>query len=176
MTLQDKHLAPDEHVVLELRTHAKVMFWPMIVLVLLAAAVVAGWVLWPGAGAWVVTGVVVVAAVIWVGAPWLRWMSTSYTVTNKRVATRSGLVARKGRDIPLYRINDISFDQGLLDRAFGCGTLIIADASEKAGMSLHDVPDVEAVQVRIQELLFAHDDGTDDGEHPPTEPPHGARR
>ena len=33
-----------------------------------------------------------------------------------------------------------------------------------------DVPRVEGVQVELQNLLFSADDGSDDGEWPPTEP------
>nr|WP_245993478.1 hypothetical protein [Xylanimonas allomyrinae] len=58
----------------------------------------------------------------------------------------------------------------------GCGTLVIADATEKPGMLLDDVPRVDTVHRTIQQLLWEQDDGTDDGELPPGEPPRGRRR
>ena len=48
---------------------------------------------------------------------------------------------------------------------------MISDATDKAGMELRDVPGVETVQVTLQNLLYRTDDGSDDGEFPPTEPP-----
>ena len=63
--------------------------------------------------------------------PFLLWLTSEYTVTNRRLINRSGLITRVGRDIPLYRINDVSYERGLLDRILGCGTLVIAVASEE---------------------------------------------
>lgn len=86
------------------------------------------------------------------------------------MSNRYGLLTKRGRDIPLYRINDVAIEKSVLDRMLGCGTLVISDATDKAGMELHDVPRVEEVQVELQNLLFSADDGSDDGEWPPTEP------
>lgn len=47
---------------------------------------------------------------------------------------------------------------------------MVSDATEKQGMELHDVPRVDEVHVRLQELLYSADDGSDDGEWPPREP------
>lgn len=175
MGLSGKQLAEGETVVMVLRTHAKALIGPIAVLVALIVAVGAAWRLAPAEYPWIlwtVLGIAVIAAARWVILPHLRWMATDYTVTTKRIAMRSGLITREGRDIPLYRINDVASEKGVIDRLFGCGTLIISDASDGPGMTLHDVPHVEDVQVHLHELLFAHDDGSDDGEFPPTEPVH----
>ena len=79
------------------------------------------------------------------------------------------------RDIPLFRINSVSIEKDLVDRIFGCGTLLVADATEKLPMKLYDVPKVETVHKTIQQLLWKADDGGDDGQFPPTEPPRGRR-
>jgi hypothetical protein len=65
---------------------------------------------------------------------------------------------------------------GLIDRLLGCGTLIISDATEKAGVVLPDIPNVEQVQLQISDLLFTNDDGNDgDGSRVPGEPPRDNR-
>lgn len=176
MALREKHLAEGEHVVLDLRTHWKALAEPAALLVFLLAAIyVVRWLArdsdWAG---WVTVAVValaVVLTVLFVVIPVWRWNTTRYVVTNRRIAHRSGILTKRGRDIPLYRINDITMEKGVVDRLFGCGTLVISDATEKAGLELDDVPRVEEVHLRLQELLHAADDGTDDGERPPTEPP-----
>ncbi len=173
MGIPDKHLADGESVVMTLRTHGKALTGPVIVLLLAIAAVTAGWTLIENqpTWSWVITGIAVLAAIVWSFYPYLNWLTTKYVITNKRIVTRSGILTRKGRDIPLYRINDVSYDMGFFDRILGCGTLTISDASENSGMKLPDIPRVENVQSRLHGLLFAHDDGTDEGEFPPTEPP-----
>ena len=168
----NKNLAEGETVVMELRTHPKALFLPILVLILIVAAATA--ILWFSPEhpvvLWGTLGVAAVAAVVWVVVPHLRWLTTNYTITTKRLSTRTGIITRTGRDIPLYRINDVTYEKDLVDRMFGCGTLIISDATAKPGMTLPDVPRVEEVQVRLHELLFAADDGSDDGEWPPSEP------
>ena len=174
MALKDKHLADGEEIRLDLRTHWKALVGPLVLLVLLVAFVAAA-VLTRDSDqrTWIVLGVAVVAlalAVPGVLVPVWRWNSTRYVFTNRRVSNRYGLLTKRGRDIPLYRINDVAIEKSVLDRMLGCGTLVISDATDKAGMELHDVPRVEGVQVELQNLLFSADDGSDDGEWPPTEP------
>ncbi len=104
--------------------------------------------------------------------PFLRWLTASYTVTNRRLINRSGILTRTGRDIPLHRINDVKYERDLLDRLLGCGTLVISDASEEGRSVLPDVPRVERLQLVITDLLFGNDDGADDDGTPrhPGEP------
>ena len=114
--------------------------------------------------------VAVVTLVTWVLVPYLRWRHSSYTFTNKRLITREGIITRVGRDIPLFRINDFTYERDLLDRLLGCGTIVVSDATEKAGVMLYDVPRIAEVQRELSNLIFQADDGSDDGERPPTEP------
>lgn len=176
MAFSDKLLAQGEHVELELRTHIKRIVVPILVLILtVVAASFLVWLAndrdWPQWLIWTVVVITVLIVVAWVIVPFLRWRTTIYVITNRRLITREGIITRTGRDIPLYRINDVTYEKDLLDRVLGCGTLVISDATDKAGVDLYDVPRVEKVQVRLNELLFHTDDGSDDGEHPPTEPP-----
>ena len=40
----------------------------------------------------------------------------------------------------MNRISDISYEKGLIDRMFGCGTLVVSDASEQGLVPLKDIP------------------------------------
>ena len=174
MGISKKLLADGEHVVLSVRTHPKALIGPVALLILVLAGVITAAKLQSnntivGIAAAVVAGTVVI---LWVIIPFLRWMTSTYTVTNRRLITRRGILTRTGRDIPLFRINDVAYEKSLLDRILGCGTLIISDATEKAGVVLPDVPNVEQVHLQISDLLFANDDGNDDdGSRVPGEPP-----
>ena len=108
---------------------------------------------------------VVAAVLIFLGTlrQLVRWLTTHYIVTNRRLITRHGLVARNGRDMPLTRINDISFSHTVIERVLGCGTLVVESAGERGQLLLRDVPGVEMVQRRLYELaddaLEAREDG-----------------
>ncbi|MDQ1538930.1 MAG: hypothetical protein QOE58_3323 [Actinomycetota bacterium] len=174
MAISKKLLSDNEHVVLSVRSHGKALIGPAVVLVTVVAAVISVLMLNPDNSTvgWVALVVAVPLLLLWSLIPFLRWMTTTYTVTTRRLITRQGIISRSGRDIPLFRINDVAYEKGLIDRLLGCGTLIISDATEKAGVVLADIPNVERVQLQITELLFARDDGNDDdGSRVPGEPP-----
>ena len=96
------------------------------------------------------------ALAAWVVAPYLRWLTTTYTLTDRRIITRRGILHKSGHDLPLSRINNVAYERSLLDRMLGCGTLILTTAAE-APVALHDIPDVEGVHVLMTELLFGDD-------------------
>ena len=173
MAISKKLLSEDEHVVLSVRTHVKALIGPAAVLILVVAGVITAATLSSESPVPVILAAVVAVPVliIWSLIPFLRWMTSTYTVTNRRLITRHGIITRTGRDIPLFRINDVAYEKDLLDRLLGCGTLIISDATEKAGVVLPDIPNIEKVHLQISDLLFAGDDGNDDdGSRVPGEP------
>jgi len=162
-------LNDDEHVVVHTREHPKALILPVLVLVLSLAAGVAAQSLLGGSvgsvtsvAVWVVAGVVVLW---WVVRPLVRWATSTYTFTNRRFIARSGFIAKSGRTIPLNRISGVDFEIGVVDRAFGCGTLVVSDASEEGRVELHDIPHVEEVQLRVADELhrLSGRRGSDDG-------------
>jgi uncharacterized membrane protein YdbT with pleckstrin-like domain len=167
MSVPKKLLVEGEDVVLSMRTHAKALILPAVVLIVLAAiggfltAILGD----SSAERWVVLAIWVAIAlgmIVWSVAPFARWLTTEYTVTTKRVISTSGVFSRTGRAIPLHRVNDVTFEKGLLDRLQGCGTLVISDASEQSGMRLRDVPRIEWVHRQLTDLVFGTGDGADD--------------
>ncbi len=167
MSISPKLLSPGEHVIVSTRTHWKVMILPVLALIVTCA--VGGFLVavLPSGSAHtpLLILILLVAAVIVVGFTLRRlviWLTASYTITNRRLINRSGVLVRKGRDIPLQRINQVSYERGVVDRLFGCGTLVISDASEEGNSVLHDVPDVEKLQLTINGLLFGGFDGSDE--------------
>jgi uncharacterized membrane protein YdbT with pleckstrin-like domain len=154
--MREEHLADGETIVMQLRTHPKKVVKPILLLVLMLAVLVAMWVLplpVDGIVLWFATLVLVVLGLAAAIGPFLRWRTTSYIVTNQRVALRTGILTQTGRDIPLYRINNVTFEKQLSDRFWGCGTLVISDGTDQPGMVLDDVPDVERVQRTLQDLV-----------------------
>ena len=154
--MREEHLAEGETIVMQLRTHPKKVIKPILLLVVLIVALVALWVVplpVDGIVLWFATLVLVVLGLAAAAAPFLRWRTTRYIITNQRVALRTGILTQTGRDIPLYRINNVTFEKQLSDRFWGCGTLVISDGTDQPGMVLDDVPDVEKVQRALQDLV-----------------------
>ncbi len=167
MTLPRRLMTDGERVVASTRTHVKVLLVPVLVLLVVAAAggFLAAWTR-ERAGAtaaWVVAGVALVL-VLWGSVlPFLRWLTWTYTVTDKRIVEQKGLLTRTGRVIPLSRVNDVSFEKNLNDRVLGSGTLVVHDASEQTGLRLHDVPRVDELHRTLTELI--HAEGSASGHH-----------
>ena len=66
--------------------------------------------------------------VAWVVRPFVFWYSTQYVFTDHRIIVRTGIIARKGRDMPLSRVNDVSFAHSFIERFLNCGTLQVESA------------------------------------------------
>ena len=103
---------------------------------------------------WVVLALGLVLVVAGSVLPWLRWITWTYTLTNKRIVEQKGILTRSGRVIPLSRVNDVAFEKNLNDRILGCGTLVIHDASEQSGLRLNDIPGIEAFHRTVSNLVM----------------------
>ena len=151
-------LADGESLVLRLHPHGKTMVRPSAVLLLIVAvALVVIFILPASADTGVIRAAIGVAALLaaltWFGVPFLRWRTTVYEVTTRRLRLREGILTRKGRDFPLNRISDVSFSQGVLDRLFGCGRLIVESPGEHGQLTLTEIPDVRQVQSVLFQLV-----------------------
>jgi uncharacterized membrane protein YdbT with pleckstrin-like domain len=156
--VQDPTLTDDEHLVLRLHPHWKTLIGPLLVAVLVVAAALIAEVLIPPNSAaaverLVVAAVAILAVMLWLIVPVLRWRTTTYELTTRRMRVRSGIVTRHGRDIPLARINDVSFEKGLLDRLLGSGRLVVESAGEHGQILLNDIPRVELTQATLFRLV-----------------------
>jgi len=153
----DPSLTDDEQLVLRLHPHAKTLIRPVLLAAGVVAIALAVEVVIPSGSAALVARLVVAAVAIlglmlWLIVPVLRWRTTTYELTTRRLRVRDGVVTRHGRDIPLARINDISFSKGLLDRLLGSGRLVVESAGEHGQIVLTDIPRVEAAQATLYRL------------------------
>jgi uncharacterized membrane protein YdbT with pleckstrin-like domain len=158
VSLSARQLGTDEFVVMHMRTHAKALFWPAVGFVVAGGLIGVGTALIPPsfrpAGQIAVALLGLALIIWWTGIPFLHWRTRTYTITNRRLITRQGILQRSGKDVPLVRVNDVSYSQGVTDRMLGCGTLVVRSAAESGPIVLHDVPDVGEVHVTLSELLF----------------------
>ncbi len=158
MVISRRLLNEGEHVLLSTRTHVKALLLPAVSLIIVAG--IAGYLSSLPTGdhagiwrlvVWIIAGMLIVAFSV---APFLQWLLTTYTFTTRRLITRTGVFTRRGHDVPLNRISDISYEKSLVDRVFGCGTLVVSDASEYGRVELRDIPRVEQAQLTVSEELY----------------------
>src|SRR5215475_7910717 len=154
----DGDLSEGEHSVLLLHPHWKTVLLPflLLVLVVVVAAVVVAVIphnKMQGDERIAVGVIALIVALIWTGIPFLRWRTTTYELTNRRLRLRRGIVSRTGRDFPLIRISDVSFSHGPIDRLLRCGKLIVKSAGEHGQLVLNEIPEVKKVQATLFQLV-----------------------
>lgn len=160
MAISKNLLNEGEEIVFDTRTHPKALVFPFLILVIALAVAVF---LDKAIDSSVVSKIIWVLAlvlILWLSVwPFLEWLVKSYTVTNRRLITRHGLITRRGHDIPLSRVSDVAYEKDILDRMLGCGTLLISDASTHGTVTLDDIPRVEERQRVLNDLLHKLHDG-----------------
>jgi len=148
-------LSEGERSVLRLHPHWKTILRPILLLILVLAGYGA-LVYFRGhvpPAAFLGSGVLAIIVLIGAAIPVLRWQTTTYGLTTRRLRLRRGILSRQGRDFPLIRISDVSFSHGLIDRLLGAGTLIVESAGEHGQLVLTEIPHVEMVQATLFQLV-----------------------
>jgi uncharacterized membrane protein YdbT with pleckstrin-like domain len=97
---------------------------------------------------WIV-GIVAVAWVAWLVLKYFQWTMTYFVVTSRRVIYRTGVISKKGVEIPLERINNINFHQRIIDRVIGAGDLDIESAGKDGQTHFDFIRHPDGVQHEI---------------------------
>jgi uncharacterized membrane protein YdbT with pleckstrin-like domain len=90
---------------------------------------------------------------VWFVERYVRWISTHFVLTSDRVIYRSGVIAKRGIEIPLERINTIFFHQRIFERMLGLGDLEIESASKDGAQRFDDIKNPSAVQNEIYQQM-----------------------
>jgi uncharacterized membrane protein YdbT with pleckstrin-like domain len=153
-------LQDDEEVALDLRPH----WWffgkqigtglPLVVAFFLTVATFAGDTqkvfLW-------VWGLLSILWAGWLVIKYLDWTFTYFVVTSERVIFRTGVVSKRGVEIPLSRINNINFNQSVWERIIGAGDLSIESAGKDGQSTFEDVRHPDGVQQEIYRVSEEHE-------------------
>jgi uncharacterized membrane protein YdbT with pleckstrin-like domain len=97
----------------------------------------------------VVWGILGILWAVWLFIKYLNWNYTHFVVTSNRVVYRTGVLAKHGVEIPLDRVSNINFHQGLWERVIGAGDLEIESAGRDGRSSFTDVWHPDGVQQEI---------------------------
>jgi uncharacterized membrane protein YdbT with pleckstrin-like domain len=72
-----------------------------------------------------------------------------FVLTTDRLITRQGIVAKSSKEIPLESINDVAFNQSVVERLLGAGDLLIESAGTRGQNLISNVRHPEQVQLAI---------------------------
>jgi uncharacterized membrane protein YdbT with pleckstrin-like domain len=162
LAFPERLLSEDEELIYDLRPHWLTLVVPVLITVAVMVAVAAAWVVMPAGDlqqpARMVVGVLgLVVLLATVVGRVLRWSTTHFVLTTERLIFRSGVVAKFGREIPLERINDVTFSQSLFERMIGAGDLLLESAGEQGQSRFSNIRDPETVQLEIYRQMEAND-------------------
>jgi membrane protein YdbS with pleckstrin-like domain len=134
---------------------AKAFLWLLVGLVLIGLPILASvfdWTWW----SWWMTLISVLVALIVVVVPWLLIRATRYRVTNYRIDFERGILTKRIDTLELWHVDDIRFEQGLVDRMMNVGSITItSDDKSTPRLELHGIPNPRQIFDQLKERVIA---------------------
>ena len=93
----------------------------------------------------------IAASAVWLVSRYGRWLTTHFVITNRRVIFRTGLLTKRGIEIPIDRVNTVYFNQRVFERMVGVGDLLIESGGETGQQRFTDIRQPD----RVQRVLHA---------------------
>ena len=90
--------------------------------------------------------VLLVLSVLWLCATYAKWTTTNVVITTDRLIDREGVLSKRGKEIPLERVNDIAVNQTFFERLIGSGDVTIESGGERGQQVFTDIPKPFLVQ------------------------------
>ncbi len=153
-----KNLLNDsEQIVLDLRPHWSRLAPSVFLTVVLIAAAVVEVVLVGNKVLSLAIVAVLLLSVLLLLRVYVKWTTTNFVVTTERLIHREGVVAKRGIEIPLDRVQTIKFSQSVWERVLGAGDLLIESAGEGGQNTFEDVRRPSTVQNVIYREIEAYE-------------------
>jgi uncharacterized membrane protein YdbT with pleckstrin-like domain len=148
MAFPESYLHDSESLVLNLKPHWWTFAQPVtfalgaLVAAVLLQSVDSGLLTWLGVA-------IVVVALINLAVVYGKWATTFFVLSSERLIFRTGVLTKRGIEIPLNRINNVNFRQSLFERLIGAGDLLVESAGESGQSRFSDIRKPDAVQNEI---------------------------
>lgn len=125
---------------------AKAAMFVIIGVVLVALPILASVLNWTWWDHRWMTVVCIVLAILALLVPWLVTRTTRYKITNFRIDFERGILKKRIDTLELWHVDDISFEQGILDRIMNVGSIIVLSGDRTTPrLELHGVPNPRAI-------------------------------
>ena len=149
MAFPRRLLIEGEELVLDLRPHPVALVLPVIATVVTVGVGIWLMTLVDGTWTWIALAAIALVLIVYPVRRLTDWLTSHFVVTSDRIIHRQGLIAKSSMEIPLEAINDVRFEQGVIDRMLGAGTLVIQSASESGRQEFSHIRKPEDVQKTI---------------------------
>ncbi len=155
-----KNLNADETIALDMHPHWWYFWEPALLLIgiLVVAVVVLVNTDSGGLGSamrWLVI-VGILGGAIWLVSRYMKWISTNFVITSNRIIFRQGIISKSGIEIPLDRVMNVNFHQGIFERMLGAGDLLIESGGEDGQSRFTDIRHPDRVQNLIHSEMEGH--------------------
>jgi membrane protein YdbS with pleckstrin-like domain len=102
------------------------------------------------------TLICVVLAVIVIVVPMLMMRSIRYRITSYRIDYERGILKKKIDTLELWHVEDIKFEQGLLDRIMNVGSItVLSNDKTSPRLELHGIPDPRVIFDKLKQRVIA---------------------
>jgi len=151
MAFPKKYLNDSEEVILDLRPHWAFLAGPAVLL--LVGLVLALWV--RDRSEWILfpSLALAVVALLFFLVRYAQWITTDFVLTTDRLIYRKGVVSRQGREIPLERVNDVSYQQTLFQRILRAGDLLVESGGERGQSHFGHFANPQRTQNEIHQAI-----------------------
>jgi uncharacterized membrane protein YdbT with pleckstrin-like domain len=104
----------------------------------------------------VIALILLVGTAVWTVVRYLKWLTTNFVITSNRLIFRQGVISKSGIEIPLERVNNVNFHQGIFERMLGAGDLLIESGGEDGQQRFTDIRRPAQVQNLIHAQMEGH--------------------
>ncbi len=153
MAFPRRYLNDGEEVILDLRPHWAFLAGPAVLLLAGLALALwlrdrSEWLLFPALG-------LAVVALLFFLMRYAKWVTTDFVLTTDRLIYRKGVISRHGKEIPLERLNDVSYTQTLFQRLLRAGDLLVESGGERGQSHFGHFANPQDIQNEIHRAIEA---------------------
>jgi uncharacterized membrane protein YdbT with pleckstrin-like domain len=128
--------------------------------ILIALVVLWGKTIGDGTSTGLVTAILLVGVGVTAVAGFLKRVSTRYTITNRRLHIKHGIVSREVQESRLTRVEDVSYRQSLIQRLLQIGDIDFdTAATDPTSFVFAGVADPSEVVEKVHRATLHVDDG-----------------
>jgi membrane protein YdbS with pleckstrin-like domain len=110
------------------------------------------WTWWNG---WLTLISLLLAAIVIV-VPMLAMRAIRYRVTSYRIDYERGILTKRIDTMELWHVEDIKFEQGLMDRIMNVGSIIVLSNDKSSPrLELHGIPNPRAIFDQLKQRVIA---------------------
>ena len=151
MTYIEKHLDKDEKIIYQALMHWIIFLWPIVFILLASIAVLILVFLLDTNFVWLLLPVFLLG-LLGLSFAKLVHSHSEFAITDRRVIVKLGVIAIKVDDIMLDQIESVDFNQTVLGKILGYGSIIIV-GSGTSKLELSYLPDPDIFQQKMQEQI-----------------------